>query len=113
MNFRAIAIVVVMKPRIALELVPTFRLRLFILDTGIYSMDVLGERVLTTSKDSSIGLHVLDSSCMRNERVIDGFHNGVVKSGSWRDECVFATSGNDRTLSVFDRRAGVLAFESC
>ena len=80
---------------------------------GIYSMDVLGERVLTTSKDSSIGLHVLDSSCMRNERVIDGFHSGVVKSGSWRDECVFATSGNDRTLSVFDRRAGVLAFESC
>lgn len=72
--------------------------------TGIFSLDERDGRVLTASKDKSVGLSLLRGSGVHVERWFDQLHCSVVKSVRWRNEHEFASAGNDSHVVICDSR---------
>ncbi|QDZ24523.1 WD40 repeat domain-containing protein [Chloropicon primus] len=74
---------------------------------GIFSMDAAAGKILTGSKDSSVGLSVLSTDSIRTISYFDDLHSSVVKSVAFRGgrENEFASAGNDRVIRLCDLRS--------
>eukprot|EP00899_Mesostigma_viride_P007493 jgi/Mesvir1/16745/Mv15125-RA.1 len=71
---------------------------------GIFSMQQLGSRLLTASKDSSVVLSDVTPSGVSSLRVVTGHHGGVIKCARFRDTDVAADCGNDGDVCILDFR---------
>lgn len=74
-------------------------------EAGIYSMDVRGDKILTSAKDAKICLSSLTSTGMQLELGFNDLHSGVIKAVKWKDDNIFASCGNDRLINVVDIRS--------
>ena len=72
---------------------------------GIFSAHEMNNKVVTASKDKSVGFSeiVSESGVIRSLRELN-FHTGVVKCARLRDENVLASCGNDQSIGVYDVR---------
>jgi len=80
---------------------------------GIFAMDVLGDSILTGSKDRSVSYSILDGSGEAISMVSSyNLHSGVVKSVSWKGisfmagspSHIFASGSQDGSVAVKDTR---------
>mmetsp|Transcript_26321 Transcript_26321/g.102789 ORF Transcript_26321/g.102789 Transcript_26321/m.102789 type:complete len:365 (-) Transcript_26321:72-1166(-) len=71
---------------------------------GIFSFDVSNRRILTGSKDCTIGLGRIESTGMTNISSFHDHHDGVVKCVRWRNPDEFASGGNDGRIILSDVR---------
>ena len=75
-------------------------------DKGIFSMCHRENKVLTGSKDCTVGLSLMAESSIRTVAYYDEIHSGVVKSVAFgAGEGEFASAGNDRDIRLCDLRA--------
>ncbi|KAL1508733.1 hypothetical protein AB1Y20_004828 [Prymnesium parvum] len=83
---------------------------------GIFGMDERAGRILTASKDRTVGLSLLTPSGLRTDRRIGSLHDAIVKAVRWRNANEFASAGADARVLLSDTRAadgGAIALAAC
>jgi hypothetical protein len=76
--------------------------------SGIYHLDVIGDRMVTSGKDGSVCVGTLQSNKMELLRQFDEAHEGVVKSVMFRPNAggnIVASGGNDTAIRIWDCRS--------
>eukprot|EP00850_Spirogloea_muscicola_P012427 SM000080S22942 [mRNA] locus=s80:214004:216926:- [translate_table: standard] len=71
---------------------------------GIFGMHARGLKILTSSKDHTTALSVLNSGQIQKERVIAGHHSAAVRGVRFRDENIAADCGADGLICILDLR---------
>eukprot|EP00850_Spirogloea_muscicola_P008812 SM000048S16524 [mRNA] locus=s48:150227:153170:- [translate_table: standard] len=71
---------------------------------GIFGMHARGLKILTSSKDHTTALSVINSGQIQKERVIAGHHSAAVRGVRFRDDNIAADCGADGLICILDLR---------